>query len=78
MLHLLHVCCAACHKSVHCPGAQDLESKVAHEFVKQDFKVLLHSVVGGSLQASRCLVLQSFNEPHSFVPGCVVYFGPYW
>ena len=37
-------------------GARDLESTVAHWFVKHGFKVLLHRVVDGPLQASRCLV----------------------
>ena len=49
---------------------------VAHGFVKHGFKVLLHCVVDGPLQASCCLVLQSFNELCSFTPGCVMYFGP--
>ena len=38
------------------PGAQDLESTVAHGFVEHGFKALFHRVVDGSLQASRCLV----------------------
>ena len=38
------------------PGAGDHESMVAHGFVKHGFKVLLHHVVDGPLQASRCLV----------------------
>ena len=38
------------------PSARDLESIVAHGFVKHGFKVLLHHVVDGPLQASRCLV----------------------
>ena len=42
-LHLIH-------------GAQGLESTVALGFVKHGFKVLLHRVVDGPLQASRCLV----------------------
>ena len=58
------------------PGARDLESTMAHGFVKHGFKVLLHHVVDGPLQVSRCLVLQSFNEPRSFIPGISVYFGP--
>ena len=37
-------------------GARDLESRVAQGFVKHGFKVLLHRVVDGPLQASRCLV----------------------
>ena len=37
-------------------GARGLESTVAHGFVKHGFKVLLHRVVDGPLQASRCLV----------------------
>ena len=37
-------------------GARGLESTVAHGFVKHGFKVLLHRVVDGLLQASRCLV----------------------
>ena len=52
-----------------------LESTVAHGFVKHGFKVLLHHVVYGPLQASRCLVLQSFNEPRSFIPSIPLYFG---
>ena len=39
---------------VYC--VQDLESTVAQGFVKHGFKVLLHRVVDGPLQASRCLV----------------------
>ena len=38
------------------PGARDLESTVAHGFVKHGFKVLPHRVVDGPLQASSCLV----------------------
>ena len=37
-------------------GARGLESTVAQGFVKHGFKVLLHPVVDGPLQASRCLV----------------------
>ena len=37
-------------------GAQDLESTMAQGFAKHSFKVLLHRVVEGPLQASRCLV----------------------
>ena len=37
-------------------GARDLESTVAQGFVKHGFNVLLHRVVDGPLQASRCLV----------------------
>ena len=38
------------------PGTGDLlESTVAQGFVKHGFKVLLHRVVDGPLQASRCL-----------------------
>ena len=36
--------------------ARDLESTVAQGFVKHSFKVLLHRVVDGPLQALRCLV----------------------
>ena len=46
MLHLIH--------TVH--GARGLESTVAQGFVMQGFKVLLHRVVDGPLQASCCLV----------------------
>ena len=46
MLHLIH-------------GARDLESMVAQGFVKHGFKVLLHRVVDGPLQASSCLVSQT-------------------
>ena len=67
--HVIRVCTG--------PGARDLESMVAHWFLEQGCKVLLHHLVDGPLQASRCLVLQSFNEPHSFIPGCVMYFGPF-
>ena len=66
------------HMSQECVSvlAHRLESTVAHRFVKHSFKVLLHHVVDGPLQASRCLVLQSFNAPRSFIPDCIVYFGP--
>ena len=37
-------------------GGGDLKSMVAQGFVKQGFKVLLHCVVDGPLQASHCLV----------------------
>ena len=37
-------------------GAQELDSMVAQGLVKHGFKVLLHRVVDGPLQASRCLV----------------------
>ena len=40
-------------------GAQDLESMVALGFIKHGFNVLLHRVVDGPLQASRCLVSRS-------------------
>ena len=70
---LLHACCATCHKSVWIgPGAQDFESTVAQGFVKHGFKVLLHRVVDGPLQASRCLV---FIALHAFIPGIPVHFG---
>ena len=49
---------------------------MAHGFVKHGFKVLLHCVVDGPLQASLCQVLQSLNEPRSFIPGIPMYFGP--
>ena len=66
--HVIRVCI--------CPGTQDLASTVAQRLVKHGFKVLLHRVVDGPLQASCCLVLQSFNESRSFIPGCVMYVGP--
>ena len=75
-LHLIHVCCATCHKSVDKSWHTRPESTVAHRFLKHGFKVLLHHVVDSPLQASRCLVLQSLNEPCSFIPGIPVYFGP--
>ena len=37
-------------------SARDLESTVAHGFVKHGFMVMLHRVVDDPLQASRCLV----------------------
>ena len=40
-------------------GAQDFESRVAQGFVKHGFKVLLHRVVDGPLQASCCLISQT-------------------
>ena len=49
------------------PGAQDLESTVAHGFVKHGFKVLLHCVVDGPLQAAW------FKDPRAFTPGIPVY-----
>ena len=52
------------------PGALDLESMVAHGFVKHGSKVLLHRVVDGPLQAAW------FNEPHAFIPTILVYIGP--
>ena len=77
MLHPLHARCATCHKNVYIsPGAQDLESMVAQGFVKHGLKMLFHCVVDGPLQVSRCLVLQSFNQPRSFIPSFVMYFGP--
>ena len=42
------------HGSLH--SARDFESTVAQGFVKHGFKVQLHRVVDGPLQASRCLV----------------------
>ena len=51
------------------PGAGDLESTVAQEFVKHAFKVLLHHVVDGPLQAW-------LNTPRTLTPGITVYFGP--
>ena len=63
MLHRIYTCVAQRVIRVWIgPGARDLESTVAHGFVKHDFKVLLHCVVEGPLQASHCLVLQSLNE----------------
>ena len=59
------------------PGARDLEPTVAHGFVKHGFKVLLHRVVDGPLQSSRCLVLQSLSKPSSFIPGMPMHFGLY-
>ena len=41
-------------------------------FVKHSFKVLLHRVVDGPLQASRCLVSQT----RAFTCGIPMYFGP--
>ena len=58
------------------PRARDLESAVAHGFVKHGFKMLLHRVVDGPLQTSRCPVLQNFNKPRSFIPGIPEYLGP--
>ena len=76
-LHLVHTSVAQHVTRVWIgPGARDLESTVTHGFVKHGFKVLLHRVVDGPLQASRCLVLQSLNEPRSSIPGIPVYFGP--
>ena len=40
-------------------GVRGLESTVAQGFAKHGFKVLLHRVVDGPLQASRCLVLRT-------------------
>ena len=57
-------------------GAQDRESMVGQGIVKHGFKVLLHSVVDDPLQALHCLVLQSLNEPRSFIPSIPVDFGP--
>ena len=54
--HVIRVCITIS------PGPQNLESMVAHEFVKHGFKMLLHLVVDGPVQASGCLVLQSMNE----------------
>ena len=59
MLHLMHSthACVAQHViRVWIGGAHDLESTVAQGFVKHGVKVLLHRVVDGPLQASRCLV----------------------
>ena len=76
-LHPIHTCVAQHVIRVWIgPGTWDLESTVAHGFVKQGLKVLLHHVVYGPLQTSRCPVLQSLNEPHWFIPGIPVYFGP--
>ena len=76
--HAIRTCCGVQHviRMWIVPGTRDLESMVAHRFVKYGFKVLLHRVVDGPLQASRCLVLQSLNEPRSFIPSIPVYFGP--
>ena len=61
--------CVAQHVIIVCigHGARDFDSTVAYRFVKHSFKVLLHCVVDGPLQASCCLVLQSFNERRSFM-----------
>ena len=64
LFHLSHMRCSTCYMCVarHVirvwigSGARDLGSTVAHGFVKHGFKVLIHHIVDGALQASRCLV----------------------
>ena len=55
--YTVHERWAKCHKSVdRSASARDLQSTLAQGFVKHGFKVLLHPVVDGPLQASRYLV----------------------
>ena len=57
MLHPIHMCIAQHVIRVWIGhGARDLEFTMAQGFEKHGFKVLLHCVVDGPLQALRCLV----------------------
>ena len=51
--------------------ARDLESTVAQGFEKHCFKVLLHRVVDGPLQASRCLVSRTPRVYTRYTP-CIL------
>ena len=65
--YMLHVHCTTCQECMG-PLAQDLESTVAHGFVKHSFKVLLHCIIDGPLQASRYWFFKVSTNPVRLYP----------